>query len=171
MFIFIGIFLLPPNVSSILAGTQLISSTSPPICFSSQSMVLTKNIVTNEIKETEAQHLLSSTHQVFDTINGQFIPIRSIIVCWSNKFILIKKNTIDKDKPNNNFFITPGHMLRVDGKMIKARDVKKSMRITTDSQKIYSICTDHSVPLLVNNLEVMSWDYDRWLNNSLAKST
>jgi hypothetical protein len=135
-------------------------------CFAGESLVLTKNILTDNISEVPVSEIKSNTHLVFSTKTNTFIPvIYNIITGPFHKFRLIKEGSLDVNKPSKDFYVTSGHVILVNGIETKARLVK-SKKITTNPQLIYTICADVRQPILVNNLEVMAYGSDEWLSYS-----
>lgn len=134
------------------------------VCYSGESLILTKNIITNEIKQVKAKKVYSDTHLVFDSENSIFVPVKLNIVTGNiNRFMYIKKDSIDKSIPSSDFYVTSGHILKINGKMIKARDVNEAVRVSVPAQKVYSICTDKKTTILINGMEVTTWGYADWI--------
>ncbi len=153
----------------IIAGTVDIGAveTGQFICISGKSMVLTKNILTDEIKEIFAKDLISYMHQVFDVISQSFIPVKYNIVNGPvTRFRKIPKNSIAENIPSEDLYITSGHKVMINGIIMKARDVPQAHRVKTKPQKIYSICTKNEAVILVNNMFVMTWSKDKFLSHA-----
>ena len=137
------------------------------ICYSGKSKILTKNILTGEINEINAENVIAETHEVYNITNECFVPVRlNIVTGLINRFMLIKKDAIGLNQPNEDFYVTSGHKLVIDGKEIKARDIQQAKRIKAKSQKVYSICIDKRCPIMVNGLSVMAWGYNEWMEYS-----
>ncbi len=136
-------------------------------CFSGKSLVLTKNILTCEIKEIFAEDVYSDTHQVYDIDTQTFIPIEFNMVNGPVlRFYKIVKNSIDSNVPSEDFYITSGHKIRINDKIIKVRDVPQSVRVKTKPQKVYSICTKNETAILINGMAVMTWSKDNFLSHA-----
>lgn len=137
------------------------------ICYSGKSMVLVKNVLTDEIVEIEASNVKSGIHQVFNTNDNCFVPVKLNIVTGTiERFMLIKKNSLGTNLPNADFFVTSGHKVVINEVEMKARKVPGAVRVKVRPQKIYSICTEIRCPIMVNGLSVISWGYDDWINYS-----
>lgn len=133
-------------------------------CFSADSLILTKNIKTHVISEVRAANVYSDTHMVFNAKENIFVPIiYNIVSDPIGKFILIEKDSIEPNVPHTDLYITPGHMIYLNGKEVKARNVSQGKRINTEPQTIYSICTRKRCPILVNGMGVMTWALNKWL--------
>lgn len=149
-------------------GSQLIDDVSiilAAVCYSGNSTITTKNILTGEVKNVNASEVVSDIHQVYSINKQEYIPIKlNIITGPTNKFRLIKKDALGINQPSDDFYITPGHTLLIDGKEIKARDIPQSKRIKNkNAELVYSICTDERETILVNNLQVIAWGYEEWM--------
>lgn len=135
------------------------------VCYAGKSMILVKNILTDEICEMEASNVKSGMHLVFDTENNCFTPVKlNIVTGMIERFMLIKKNILGSNLPNADFYVTSGHKIIVNGKETKARKVPGAVRVKVNPQKIYSICTENRCPILINGLSVISWGYDEWID-------
>lgn len=135
------------------------------ICYSGESMILVKDILTGEISEIEAKNVRSNFHLVLDTQNNRFIPIKlNIITGPTDRFMLIKKDSLGLNKPTSDFYVTGGHRIVIDNQEIKARDVSCAIRVRVNSQNVYSICTEYRCPIRVNGIDVISWGYNDWIN-------
>ena len=100
---------------------------------------------------------------MFDTIRKNFIPVKhNIVTKASDRYMLLKKDSLSSRKPNKDFKVTGGHYLLIDGEQVKARHIKQAIRIKTKEKYVYSICTEYWTPILINNLNVFSWNADKW---------
>ena len=137
------------------------------VCYSGESLVLVKNIHTSEISETMVKDVYSDTHYVFSTEKNDYIPIYSNIVTGPNRrFVLLKKNSLGDNLPNEDFYVTSGHKILIDGKFIKARNIPQGKRVKIQSQLVYSICTEIQCSVLVNGLCVLTWGKNDWVTYS-----
>lgn len=140
---------------------------SPIICYSGASKILTRNIETGIILEIDAKNVISGIHEVFNTETKSFIPVKlNIVTGVSRRYMLIKENALGENKPNHDLYITSGHYLIINGKRMKARDIPEAKRVAVKAQEVYSICTEKKCPILVNNLEVLTWNYNEWIEHS-----
>lgn len=141
------------------------------VCFSGESMILTKNILTNEINEVKARNVISSIHQVFNTQIQEFVPIKLNVVNGPTKrFIKISKDLIAENKPNMDFYVTSGHDLLINGDVIKPTKIIGSIVSKVESQNVYSIVCDEKIPIQINNLDVFTYGYDEWDNYSRKRN-
>lgn len=137
------------------------------ICYSGDSLVLTKNICTAEITEIPVCQVYSDTHLVYNVIDNCYVPVKLNIVTGKvDRMILIPKNALEENKPSEDFIVTSGHYLLINGSKVKARNIAGRKRIKVSSQDVYSICTDTECAIKVNNLDVMTWGYDSWITKS-----
>ena len=128
------------------------------VCFSGESLVLVKNKLTDKISEIKAKEVYADIHEVFDTINKKFIPIKYNVITGSTKrYMKIEKNSLGENKPNEDFFITSGHRILYNGEQIKALNIPGAKRIKVKPENVYSICTEEKTAILINNLDVMTW--------------
>lgn len=152
-------------VGTIDIGADEFGSTS--VCFSGKSLILTKNIQTNEIAELPAKNVQSDLHHVFDVNTKSFIPIiYNIVTGPMTRFMRIKKDALGENKPNQDFYVTSGHNLWINNLEIKAKNIKVAKRVKVKSQNVYSICTAEKTAILVNNIDVMTWGVDEFVNYS-----
>lgn len=137
------------------------------ICYSGKSKVLTRNISTNIVEELNAENVFSDLHEVYDIINHIFVPVKfNIITRKTTRFMLIKAHTLAQNEPFEDFYVTSGHKLLINGKKIKARYVQGAIRVKVLPETLYSICTPKSTVILVNGLNVTTWGYENWIRYS-----
>ena len=67
-------------------------------------------------------------------------------------------------QPNEDFYVTSGHIIVYNGVKTKARNIPGAKRVKVKPQSVYSICTENRQPILINNLDVMAYEYEEWLN-------
>ena len=77
--------------------------------------------------------------------------------------MLIKKNLLGENCPNADFFVTSGHKVLVNGKIIKAGKIPGARRVKVKPELVYSICVASQSIIRVNNMDVVAWGYDKWL--------
>lgn len=76
------------------------------ICVSGDSIVFAKHILTNVIRYVQIKDIISSDYLVYNTITKSFIPIKFNIVTGKvNRFILLEKDVLGTDVPNQNIYI------------------------------------------------------------------
>lgn len=137
------------------------------ICYSGKSRVLTRNVITNDVKVIRAENVVSGIHEVFDMDNQCFVPVKfNIIARTVNRFILIQANSIAPNQPTTDFYVTPGHTIVINGKKYKAKEVPGAKRVKVRPQKVYSICTPNQCAININGIGVLSWGYEEWLEYS-----
>ena len=140
------------------------------ICYAGESKILARNTLTNKINTTNAEDIISGTHEVFNVTTKSFVPVKlNIVTGLVNKYMLIKKNILGKNQPSDDFYVTAGHMIMLNGKEVKAKDIPHAIKVSVLPQKVYSVCTDQRCPILVNNLSVMTWGYDKWIASPKSK--
>jgi len=143
-----------------------ISLVPQAICFAGDSLILTKNIQTNEIFEIEARNLLSDKHEVFSVGDHKFIPvIYNIVTGPVNRFKLIKKDAIGINQPDHDFYVTTGHKIVINGIETKAKNIPQAKTVKIKPQEVYSICCEKHQPILINNLPVIAWGHNEWIKN------
>ncbi len=150
----------------------------PIVCFSGESIVLTKNKITGIISEILARDVISDVHEVYSTESQSFVDVKLNVVSGPySRFFVIKKNMLGVNQPNKDFFVTSGHKLVINGIVTKARDIPEAKIVKTRAQKLYSICTEKQTSIIINGLSVMTWceknfiDYANknnmiWTNNA-----
>ena len=68
--------------------------------------------------------------------------------------------------PNENFYITSGHKVIINGQKMKARKVPGAIRIKVKPTMVYSICVDHESVIQINGMDVVAWGEQQWLDYS-----
>ena len=145
--------------------TSGLPTSTNPICYHGLSTILTQNRFTNITELILAKNLLSNEHDVYSITQKAFTPVKlNIVTGNASKFILIKKDTLGENKPDKDFYITPGHPIIIDGKEVPAEKISTGEKVLLDNQEVYSICTDNRESILVNNLPVLTWSYYAWMN-------
>ena len=139
----------------------------PIPCFDGDSMVVTRNIETQKIGYTRAKKIYAGIHEVFDIKNKRFIPVKhNAVIDGAKRLVIFEKDSIGPNKPNQEFKITAGHMMFVNGKEVKARYVEGGKRTKVSPQKVYSIVTDLWTPIKINGLDVFAWSEYKWKVNT-----
>jgi hypothetical protein len=133
-------------------------------CYHANSKILTRNSSTNEIETINAEDVISGLHEVFSVNDNKYIPVvHNIVSGGTNKFMLISKDSLGVNNPSQDFYITPTHPMIIDGKEVQARNVIGSIPVTITPSLLYSICTEKREPILINDLSVLSWSYQDWI--------
>ena len=166
----IEIHVLAPNSTEFNLYFDDFSIIESVICFSGNSLIYAKNIETGIIENVLAKDIISGVHQVFSTIEQKFVPvIYNIVTGPTRRYMWIKKNAIAPDQPSSNFYVTSGHYLMINGVKIKAGKIPQAKRIKVKPEMVYTICTNEGGPILVNGLEVFSYNYDEWIEYAACK--
>ncbi|XWV24734.1 putative ORFan [Tupanvirus deep ocean] len=140
------------------------------ICYSGTSIVKTKNKITNLIEDVKANEIHKDIHEVYSINDKKFVPvIHNIVTGPVEKYILIEKNLLDDNKPTEDFYVTGGHVIIVNGTEIKARDIPNVKKIKVKPESVYSICLSERKPILINGLAVMAWGEKEWFNYADSK--
>jgi len=160
-----------PGFPRIINGTVNIGSIEAAlVCYSGESFVLTKNILTGETSEIKAKNVYAGVHEVFDTANQIFIPVKlNIIAGPTIRYIKIEKNMLGKNEPSEDFYVTSGHKIVINGIETKAKYIPNVKRIKVEPENVYSICVDKRTSIKINGLNVIAWGYDEWTNYSTKK--
>jgi hypothetical protein len=141
------------------------------LCFSGESVVHVKNIITNEISDILVEKLDPKVYHVYNTINNTFFPVLYNIVSGTTKrFIVIEKNLFADNMPSKDFYVTSGHKILFNGIEIKSRNIPGNKKLKVKSSKIYTIVTEERMPILINNLPVMTYGYNEWINYANEKN-
>lgn len=141
-----------------------------PVCYKDTSKILVKHISTGEMQYLMAKYVISDIHKVYDTVRNKFIKVKLNAVTGKvSEFYLLKKGCLGKEMPSEDFYVTGGHKLIINGKEIKARNISKAIRVELQPQQVYSICTKYQCPILINNLNVLTWEYDKFLKYSKVR--
>lgn len=141
------------------------------VCFSGKSKIYSKNIITNEITNVNASEIFSNIHQVYSINDQKFIPIKYNIVNGPTiRYMLIKRDALGENQPSEDLYITSGHKIMINGKEIKAGKIPQAKRVKVNPENVYSIVTEKRLPILINNLHVMTYGYDEWLEYSGKKN-
>lgn len=159
-----------------LGGTVIliddVSITQAVICYAGESLVHTKDIATGKIEDIEAKNVYSGVHEVFSVNKNEFIPVKLNVVSGLTKDIrLIKKDALGENQPSQDLYITSGHRIVINGVSTKVRRIPQAKRVKRQEPiLVYSICVDKHQPILVNNLPVIAWGHDEWLQSSRKKA-
>lgn len=149
------------NGTSIAIDTVVLVQVA--ICYTGDSLVYSKNIVSGEISSVPVSEIKSTSHLVFSTEKNKFVPIIHNIVSGPyTEFVILKKNVIADNIPNKDLYITSGHVVVIDNKEIKAKNVKGKCRVKLTPQKLYSICTHDRQTISINNMNVMAYGKEEW---------
>ena len=140
------------------------------ICYSGNSKIRVRNKATKQISDVCAKDVYSDTYEVYDVQKKAFVPIKyNIVTGPTNRYMLIVKDAFALDQPNEDFYITSGHKIVINGVPMKARHIPQAKRIKVSAEKVYSICTQRATTIMINGLEVTTWGINKWLDHSKKK--
>lgn len=128
------------------------------ICYSGNSIIKTKNKTTNLIENIKASEISKNIHEVYSINDQKFVPVvHNIVTGPVEKYVLIEKNMLGGNKPTEDFYVTGGHVIVINGVEVKARDIPNTKKIKVKPENVYSICLSERKPIIVNGLAVMAW--------------
>ena len=154
-----------------LSINHLATQLSMGTCYSASSLIRCRNRITNEISDIPASNVTSNLHDVFSIDEQKFVRvIYNVVAGITSRYMLIKKNAIAENEPSEDFYITSGHILVIDGIEAKAINIKQAKRIKVKPETMYTICTEKRGPILINGLEVMAWGREEWMDYCLRKN-
>ena len=140
-------------------------------CFSGKSLVYCKNSNTGNISTIMAKNIVAGEHDVYNVNENKFVPVvHSIIASTTTRYMLIKKNLLGPDKPFEDFYVTTGHKIVINGVEKKAKDIEGAIKVKVPAEKIYTICVENRAPILINGLNVMAWGKEEWKNYSTKQN-
>lgn len=105
--------------------------------------------------------------------NGKLLEVMYNIkyILPSKKFVKISKNAFGQNLPLNDFLITPGHPLIINGEEIESEKLINNTTIynvTLDEPvNIYSICTKERTGIITEGLFALTWQNDDWEKNAI----
>lgn len=135
-----------------------------PVCYRGDSIVLSFNNINKKISNVKARNIHPDIHKVFDTESKTFVNVLSNVVTGKvSEFYLLKKNCLGKNEPSADFYVTGGHKIDINGIKIKARNIPQAVKIFLPLQQVYTICTEFQCPILINNLKVLTWNQNEFL--------
>lgn len=137
------------------------------ICFAADSLVLVKNILTGIIEAIPVCQIFNDIHLVYSVTDDCYVPIKLNIVTGKiDRLVKITKGLLGIAMPSEDFFLTSGHYIDINGALIKAANIPGRMRIKVPPQDVYSICTETETLIKVNNINVATWAYNSWMTKS-----
>lgn len=133
------------------------------ICFNGDVLILVRNQQTGLITRTPAREVYVNVHDVYCTQTQAFTPvIHNIVTGLARTLIKIPRNLFDLDRPNTDFYATPGHPLWIEGNEIIVENIPGHERVPCTPQCVFSICTDKRRSIWVDNLAAMTWAPRDW---------
>lgn len=146
-----------PGFSTNSLAVDDVSITEYVICFLGQTKIYTMDNKNHEKKYVEAKKLDKNKHQVYSLKKNSYVPIKEIVTSGPyHRFYKIPKDSIEKDSPNEDLYLTSGHKILYNNCETKARDLPISKLTRIAPEKVYTIVTGESEPLLINNAPVFS---------------
>lgn len=141
------------------------------ICYSGDSLVLARNRITKKVGEVKARDIIAGVHYVYDIKREKFVAVKHNIVTGpTTRYMKIAKNLLGENQPVVDFFVTAGHKLVVDDKIVKAKNIPGALRVKVEPEPVYSICTENKTVIMVNGLKVLAWGLQEWLDYSKKNS-
>lgn len=133
------------------------------VCYSGKSLVHTKEIETGIVSDTLACDVKEGIHQVYDVNAEKFVDvIKNNNTGSTTRYMLIKKDTVEKGMPSEDFYVTSGHKIYLNGEGIKARVFPGAQRIKVANETTYSICVENHTAILINGLHVEAHGRQSW---------
>lgn len=137
------------------------------ICYIGSTRILTKNITTGIIQHVPAENVYSGIHEVFDTINQCWTPVKAnILTDPETEFFVILKNTFGENQPMNDLYLTGGHPIIINGVEIEAQKIPQAVKVKIPKTQIYSIATQDRIAISIEGLNVLTWNYDEWISTT-----
>jgi hypothetical protein len=134
------------------------------ICYIGESIVLVQDKETGITSEVYVKDVTSEKYLVFSTTQQKFVELKiNCISGYTDKFILIKKDLFGENKPSQDFYVTPSHPILVEKYEIKAKNITGAKKITLEKKQIYTLVTDNREALLINNIDVICWEYNNFM--------
>jgi hypothetical protein len=130
-------------------------------CFRGDSLVTILNKETNEEITKLAKDIVKGDI-VKSTTRGYVPVIANLITRKTNIFYLLKKNIFGENMPSNDFYITYGHPIFLNGKEIVSGKIPEAIEIKIEPESIYSIMTEEREYIKINNLDVCTWKETEW---------
>lgn len=134
------------------------------ICYIGESKILAKDIATGAEAQVCVKDITPKKYFVFSSTQNKFVPVR--INCISGeveKFILIKKDSLGENKPSEDFYVTEKHPILINNSEIKAKNIIGSKKVNLEKQLIYTLVTDNREALLINNIDVICWEHNEFM--------
>jgi hypothetical protein len=152
------------NISILDDGLRIddISLTLNEICFRGDSMVKVKNKQNME-EYVAARDIRAGEYLVFSTTHHEYVKLlHNVITGPSNRFCLIKQDSLGLGLPFNDFYVTSGHRIVHNGVEFKARNLPNVIKVKIPSENLYTFVTEERQTILINGLEVMAYGNEEW---------
>lgn len=140
------------------------------ICYIGKSKVLAQNKETCIISEVCVEHITPEKYLVYSSTQKQFVPVKvNCISGKTDKFTLIEKNSLNENKPSDDFYVTPNHPIFFENCEIKAKNIIGAKKVRLEKQLVYTLVTEKREALKINNIDVMCWEYDDFIKSYTNK--
>lgn len=127
---------------------------SPTICFHKSAKVLTK-------QGSKQIHELREGDIVYDNQGNAHNISKLVKLPTNTKYVLIKKDAISVNMPNEDLYISEFHPVYINGEEIIAKLLVNGETITKvtipDDKNMYTILTSERKPININGLYAMTW--------------
>lgn len=139
----------------------------PEYCFSSDSLVYCKNIVTNEISYKKIKDIDIYTYLVYSVTKNEFISFLANPYLGKQIYTMciIRKNSLGANVPNEDFYIKKNHPIYINNKEIFPTEIPNIECQKIDCS-INTICTKERDYILINGLPVTTWNYEHFINKT-----
>lgn len=137
-------------------------SINPPICLAAGSQVSLANGQTLDIERLEAGNLVVDLH-------NDIIPVSHCVRTGKTKsFVLISKDALGPNKPDQDLLIVPGHPILIEGREVDCFNLCNGhsiiMRNFESDIDIYTISTERRTFVNIHGLLVGTWGQDALYN-------
>lgn len=147
--------------------TTINTTTCPVVCYAKGTLILTKNGFV-PIENIKAGHKVVTKGKIYKNrilVNESSIEIEPVV--WISKFkvfnlntksrpICIKKDALGKNYPFKDLYVSPGHSLLINGKMVLAKNMVNGKTIYQDTQcngvEYYHLECEHHSAIFANGV-------------------
>jgi hypothetical protein len=146
-----------------------ISIVTTPICYTGDTMIRTRNLLTGEREETRVDTITSKTHSIVNTQDQEIKVIKNIISGPVHRIVVFQENEFGPGLPNKPLKLTRGHKLVINGEEIRAGDLSRPDNPTPhgvyqrcDPELVYSLVLPTRQHIYANNQPVVAFGLDEW---------
>lgn len=116
-----------------------------------------------EVKVLKAKEVVAGKHQVYDMVSKKFIDVVNNARVQGVEVVYeIPPNHFGENVPAESLFITSGHLISLDGKPTKMRDVPGAIRRKIARTDVYSIVCKVWTPIDISGVGVYAWSKHKW---------
>lgn len=116
-----------------------------------------------QIKVLKAEEVIAGQHQVYDMVNEKFIDVVNNARVQGVEVVYeIPPHHFAENVPAESLFITSGHLVSVDGKPTKMRDIPGAIKHKIPRSDVYSIICNVWTPIDMSGVGVYSWSKHKW---------